>query len=111
LAPDDLGPPGPGDPAPGIGSPYSPGTGNPHSPGTGNPDLPESGGPRSPRTGGGLGPVQQAFADCHGLQCGFCTPGVVTPVTAYIRDPPDPTPAEAPGAVAGSPVPPTRARH
>src|SRR4051812_36407273 len=24
---------------------------------------------------GGLGPVQQAFRDCHGLQCGFCTPG------------------------------------
>src|SRR3954463_14143473 len=24
---------------------------------------------------GGLGPVQQAYQDCHGLQCGFCTPG------------------------------------
>ena len=32
---------------------------------------------RSP--GGGLGPVQQAFQDCHGLQCGFCTPGSSPP--------------------------------
>src|SRR5262249_3328575 len=53
LAPDDLGPPGTGDPAPGIGSPYSPGTGNPHSPGTGSPDLPESGGPPLPPARGG----------------------------------------------------------
>jgi carbon-monoxide dehydrogenase small subunit len=30
---------------------------------------------------GGLGPVQQAFMECHGLQCGFCTPGFVTTVT------------------------------
>ena len=28
-------------------------------------------------TNGGLHPMQQAFKDCHGLQCGFCTPGMV----------------------------------
>ena len=31
---------------------------------------------------GTLSPVQQAFADCHGLQCGFCTPGFLTTITA-----------------------------
>jgi aerobic carbon-monoxide dehydrogenase small subunit len=59
-------------------------------------------GPNSPGTGGGLGPVQQAFADCHALQCGFCTPGFVTTVTAYLRDNPDPTEAEARQAIGGN---------
>jgi carbon-monoxide dehydrogenase small subunit len=40
---------------------------------------------------GSLTPVQQAFRDCHGLQCGFCTPGFVVSVTAFLRDHPDPT--------------------
>src|SRR5512132_1607785 len=31
---------------------------------------------------GTLSPVQQAFADCHGLQCGFCTPGFLVTITA-----------------------------
>jgi carbon-monoxide dehydrogenase small subunit len=35
--------------------------------------------------------VQQAFADCHGLQCGFCTPGFLMTVTAGLRATPDPT--------------------
>jgi carbon-monoxide dehydrogenase small subunit len=46
--------------------------------------------------------VQQAFADCHALQCGFCTPGFVTTVTAYLRDNPDPTEAEARQAIGGN---------
>src|SRR5829696_7342095 len=49
-----------------------------------------------------LGPVQQAFADCHGLQCGFCTPGFLTTITAGLRDNPDPTRAEAQEMVAGN---------
>jgi aerobic carbon-monoxide dehydrogenase small subunit len=49
-----------------------------------------------------LSPVQQAFADCHGLQCGFCTPGFLTTVTAGLRDNPDPTEAEAREMVAGN---------
>jgi carbon-monoxide dehydrogenase small subunit len=40
---------------------------------------------------GGLSPVQSAFRDCHGLQCGFCTPGFVVSVTALLRDNPHPT--------------------
>src|SRR5262249_25066740 len=44
---------------------------------------------------GGLGPVQQAFQDCHGLQCGFCTPGFITTITAYLRENPDPDEEQA----------------
>ena len=44
---------------------------------------------------GSLGLVQQAFWDCHGLQCGFCTPGFVTTITAYLDENPEPTAAEA----------------
>ncbi|MGH3247956.1 MAG: (2Fe-2S)-binding protein [Trebonia sp.] len=40
---------------------------------------------------GELSPVQAAFREQHGLQCGFCTPGFVISVTAFLRDHPDPT--------------------
>src|SRR5207302_3400225 len=40
---------------------------------------------------GGLSPVQEAFREAHGLQCGFCTPGFVVSVTAFLRDTPNPT--------------------
>ena len=40
---------------------------------------------------GELSPVQAAMRDCHGLQCGFCTPGFVMSSTALLRDNPDPT--------------------
>jgi carbon-monoxide dehydrogenase small subunit len=52
--------------------------------------------------GGGLGPVQRAFAECHGLQCGFCTPGFLTTVTAFLAENPDPTEAEAVEAISGN---------
>jgi len=48
------------------------------------------------------GPVQQAFKECHGLQCGFCTPGFLTTVTAGLRDNPAPTRDEAREMVAGN---------
>lgn len=51
---------------------------------------------------GRLGPVQQAFVECHGLQCGFCTPGFLTTITAYLEENPDPTPQEAREAIAGN---------
>ncbi len=51
---------------------------------------------------GRLGPVQQAFLECHGLQCGFCTPGFLTTITAGLRDKPDPTEAEARDMIAGN---------
>jgi carbon-monoxide dehydrogenase small subunit len=38
----------------------------------------------------GLSDVQEAFRACHGLQCGFCTPGFVVTVTAFLRDDPEP---------------------
>ena len=46
--------------------------------------------------------VQQAFIDCHGLQCGFCTPGFVTTIDAYIDENPRPTEEEAREAVSGN---------
>ncbi|HET6728385.1 MAG TPA: (2Fe-2S)-binding protein [Jiangellaceae bacterium] len=51
---------------------------------------------------GSLGPVQQAFRDCHGLQCGFCTPGFVTTITAFIEENPEPTEDDAREAIAGN---------
>jgi aerobic carbon-monoxide dehydrogenase small subunit len=54
------------------------------------------------RSDGSLGPVQQAFKECHGLQCGFCTPGFLTAVTAGLRDNPKPTRDEAREMVAGN---------
>ncbi|QIX27629.1 (2Fe-2S)-binding protein [Nocardioides sp. JQ2195] len=51
---------------------------------------------------GTLGPVQQAFRDCHGLQCGFCTPGFLTTITAGLRDNPRPSEVEAREMVAGN---------
>jgi carbon-monoxide dehydrogenase small subunit len=40
---------------------------------------------------GQLSAVQAALKECHGLQCGFCTPGFVTSITALLRDNPHPT--------------------
>ncbi|MEA5501797.1 (2Fe-2S)-binding protein [Halotia wernerae UHCC 0503] len=37
-----------------------------------------------------LNPLQQAFWDRHGLQCGFCTPGILMTLTAYLREDPAP---------------------
>jgi carbon-monoxide dehydrogenase small subunit len=51
---------------------------------------------------GRLGPVQQAFLECHGLQCGFCTPGFLTTITAGLRHNPDPTEDEAREMIAGN---------
>jgi len=51
---------------------------------------------------GELSRVQQAFRDCHGLQCGFCTPGFVVSVTALLRDNPDPTDDEIREGLSGN---------
>ena len=40
---------------------------------------------------GELNPIQQAFRDHHGLQCGFCTPGMVMTAAALLQRNPDPT--------------------
>ncbi len=51
---------------------------------------------------GTLSPVQQAFREHHGLQCGFCTPGFVTSVTAFLRDNPSPTDEEIRAGLSGN---------
>jgi aerobic carbon-monoxide dehydrogenase small subunit len=51
---------------------------------------------------GTLSAVQQAFADCHGLQCGFCTPGFLTTITAALAENPDPTHDEAREIIGGN---------
>ena len=43
---------------------------------------------------GKLHPVQQAFTDCHALQCGFCTPGMIMAVAGLLKDNPHPTDEE-----------------
>jgi len=43
---------------------------------------------------GTLHPIQEAFWNKHGLQCGFCTPGMVFATHELLRQNPDPTPAE-----------------
>jgi carbon-monoxide dehydrogenase small subunit len=49
-----------------------------------------------------LSPLQEAFRDNHGLQCGFCTPGMLTTLTEFLRDNPDPTEAEVRIAISGN---------
>ena len=47
-------------------------------------------------------PVQQAFIDCHGLQCGFCTPGMMMSATALLRRTPNPSQAQIEHALEGN---------
>jgi carbon-monoxide dehydrogenase small subunit len=49
-----------------------------------------------------LHPLQQAFRDNHGLQCGFCTPGMLTTLLEFLRDNPDPTEEEVRIAISGN---------
>jgi carbon-monoxide dehydrogenase small subunit len=45
-------------------------------------------------SGGEMGPVQKAFHENHGLQCGFCTPGMVMAATSLLAENPNPTEQE-----------------
>ncbi|HSB49302.1 MAG TPA: (2Fe-2S)-binding protein [Burkholderiales bacterium] len=38
-----------------------------------------------------LHPIQRAFSECHGLQCGFCTPGMIMATAGLLKDNPNPT--------------------
>jgi carbon-monoxide dehydrogenase small subunit len=49
-----------------------------------------------------LHPLQQALRDCHGLQCGFCTPGMVTTLLEFLKDCPNPTEEEVRIAISGN---------
>lgn len=52
--------------------------------------------------GDALHPVQQAFSACHGLQCGYCTPGIIMASTDLLRRHPDPTDEQIREGLAGN---------
>ena len=52
--------------------------------------------------GGKLHPLQQAFWDCHGLQCGFCTPGMMLTSVAFLKKNPHPSEGEIREALSGN---------
>ena len=49
-----------------------------------------------------LHPLQEAFRDNHGLQCGFCTPGMLTTLLEFLKENPDPTEEEVRIAISGN---------
>jgi len=51
---------------------------------------------------GTLSALQQAFWERHGLQCGFCTPGMLTTLTAFLRENPEPTEEQVRDAISGN---------
>src|SRR5579883_2897981 len=51
---------------------------------------------------GALSPLQQAFMDNHGLQCGFCTPGILVTLTELLRENPHPTEQDVREALTGN---------
>jgi carbon-monoxide dehydrogenase small subunit len=51
---------------------------------------------------GGLHPVQAAFHECHALQCGFCTPGMIMQSVDLLNDNPDPSEAEIRHGIEGN---------
>jgi carbon-monoxide dehydrogenase small subunit len=51
---------------------------------------------------GALSPLQQAFVDHHGLQCGFCTPGVLATLSELLASNPDPDEGEIRAALSGN---------
>lgn len=51
---------------------------------------------------GDFHPLQEAFRDQHGLQCGFCTPGMLMTLKELLREKPNPTEAEVREAISGN---------
>ncbi len=49
-----------------------------------------------------LHPIQEAFREAHGLQCGFCTPGFLTTLVPFLQENPEPTEQEIREAIAGN---------
>lgn len=58
--------------------------------------------PESAVSGENLHPIQQAFWDTHGLQCGFCTPGFVLTLVPYLEENPDPSEEEVREVLSGN---------
>jgi carbon-monoxide dehydrogenase small subunit len=52
--------------------------------------------------GGGLHPLQEAFAATHALQCGFCTPGILITMAAFLAETPEPDEAAVREALSGN---------
>jgi aerobic-type carbon monoxide dehydrogenase small subunit (CoxS/CutS family) len=50
----------------------------------------------------GLDPLQEAFRDAHGLQCGYCTPGILMTMKAFLAEHPSPTEDEVREALSGN---------
>jgi carbon-monoxide dehydrogenase small subunit len=50
---------------------------------------------------GELDPIQQGFHECHALQCGFCTPGMMMTTRALLDENPDPSDHEIRTAISG----------
>ena len=51
---------------------------------------------------GNLSPLQQALHECHGLQCGFCTPGIVMTFEAFLKENTNPSEAEIRETLSGN---------
>jgi carbon-monoxide dehydrogenase small subunit len=51
---------------------------------------------------GGMHPLQEAFQACHGLQCGFCTPGMLMSSAALLAETPEPSQAQIVAALEGN---------
>jgi carbon-monoxide dehydrogenase small subunit len=51
---------------------------------------------------GSLHPLQEAFREHHGLQCGFCTPGMITRAYRLLQENPDPTDDEIRVGISGN---------
>jgi carbon-monoxide dehydrogenase small subunit len=49
-----------------------------------------------------LHPIQEAFWEAHGVQCGFCTPGFLMTLIPFLKDNPDPSEDEIRGAISGN---------
>jgi carbon-monoxide dehydrogenase small subunit len=56
----------------------------------------------APKGDGALHPLQAAFREAHGLQCGFCTPGMLMTLVPFLRENPSPTPEDIRHAISGN---------
>jgi aerobic carbon-monoxide dehydrogenase small subunit len=53
-------------------------------------------------SGATLHPIQEAFWECHGMQCGFCTPGFVMSIYAFLKENPNPREEDIRPALSGN---------
>lgn len=58
--------------------------------------------PESAVSGVGLHPIQEAFWEAHGLQCGFCTPGFILTLVPFLQENPDPSEQEVREVLSGN---------